>query len=86
MLTDTEILSYFNQLGLCDQARAYVLESRATAPTRQVGRGAESSVRGLLYSELCQATRCFESREELVWLRRLEREAENLHVFRRCEY
>lgn len=76
MLSDEEVLAYFDGQNLSERARTYVLESRATAPTRQVGRGAESSVSGLLYSEISQATRCFESREELAWLRRLERKSD----------
>ena len=78
MLSDDELEAYFCRLAIPEAGRQYVIESRETAPTRQIGRGSEQSVTGHTFSEINQATRCFESREELAWIRRLERQDESV--------
>ena len=78
MLSDTELAAYLDGLRVPEAGRQYVIESRETAPTRQIGRGSEQSVTGHTFSEINQATRCFESREELAWIRRLERQDESV--------
>jgi len=78
MLSDDELEAYVSGLGIPEAGRKYVLESRETAPTRQIGRGAEQSVTGHTFSEINQASRCFESREELAWIRRLEHQSDNI--------
>lgn len=78
MLSDDEFETYLTDLSVPDEGRQYVIQSRKEAPTRQIGRGAEQSVTGHAFSEVNQATRCFESREELAWIRRLEHQNKNV--------
>ncbi|WP_376693684.1 TnsA endonuclease N-terminal domain-containing protein [Wenzhouxiangella sp. EGI_FJ10409] len=78
MLSDDEFEPYLADLSIPDEGRQYVIQSRKEAPTRQIGRGAEQSVTGHAFSEINQATRCFESREELAWIRRLEHQSKNV--------
>ena len=78
MLSDHELETYFSDLELPEAGQRYVIESRETAPTRQIGRGADQSVTGHIYSEINQETRCYESREELAWIGRLEHQDKNV--------
>ncbi|NEZ02800.1 DDE-type integrase/transposase/recombinase [Wenzhouxiangella sp. XN201] len=78
MLSDTELEAYLSGLGIPEAGRQYVIKSRETAPTRQIGWGAEQSVKGQTYSRINEATRCFESREELAWIRNLEQQSEDI--------
>jgi transposase InsO family protein len=78
MLSDHELWEYLSRLDIPEPGRQYVIETRQTAPTRQVGRGAEQSVKGLTYSWINKGTRCFESREELACIRALELQRETI--------
>jgi|GEM_PF-2631463 len=78
MLSDDEFETYLTDLSVPDEGRQYVIQSRKEAPTRQIGRGAEQSVTGHAFSRINQATRCFESREELAWIRKLEHQSKNV--------
>ena len=78
MLSDDELWEYFSRLDIPEPGRQYVIETRQTAPTRQIGWGAELSVKGQTYSRINKGTRCFESREELAYIRNLELQSGNV--------